>query len=360
MNRHIIFYVAAAGVLTGLVSAYIFGRVAGLQPPVFIPASSPYASAIFANGIIESAQSSGSNVSMYPEVSGTITQVLVQEGQAVMAGTLLMRIDSSVQAGTTEQLRLQSEAALVMLHELQAQPRKEVVGVAVAQEKLAVATFAIAQDQYIKRRDAYALDRGSISRDLLDTAHETAEQAEAAVAVAHGQLALTNAGAWSFDIESQEKQYKALVQGFQAARALLAKYEIVAPVDGVVMSLNAGVGSFISPQGTYNPYTQLLDPLIILGAPQRYLDVRCYVDEILVTKLPEAGKMRAQMSIRGSDLKIDLEFVRIQPYVSPKIELSNQRQEQVDLRVLPVIFRFLKQDAPVYPGQLVDVFIGNR
>jgi HlyD family secretion protein len=55
-----------------------------------------------------------------------------------------------------------------------------------------------------------------------------------------------------------------------------------------------------------------------------------------------------------------LEFVRIQPYVSPKIELSDERQEQVDLRVLPVIFRFRKLDAPVYPGQEVDVYIGQQ
>ena len=62
----------------------------------------------------------------------------------------------------------------------------------------------------------------------------------------------------------------------------------------------------------------------------------------------------------GSDNKVPLEFVRVQPYVSPKIELSNERQEQVDLRVLPVIFRFEKKDVPVYPGQLVDVYIGKE
>jgi HlyD family secretion protein len=67
------------------------------------------------------------------------------------------------------------------------------------------------------------------------------------------------------------------------------------------------------------------------------------------------------MSIRGTDIKVPLEFVRVQPYVSPKIELSNQRQEKVDLRVLPVIFRLQKKDLPtVYPGQLVDVFIGQK
>ena len=66
------------------------------------------------------------------------------------------------------------------------------------------------------------------------------------------------------------------------------------------------------------------------------------------------------MSIRGTNIKIPLEFVRVQPFVSPKIELSDQRQERVDVRVLPVIFRFEKpKDLNLYPGELVDVYIGE-
>jgi HlyD family secretion protein len=88
--------------------------------------------------------------------------------------------------------------------------------------------------------------------------------------------------------------------------------------------------------------------------------VRCFIDEILISRLPSPYHIVAQMSIQGSDIKVPLEFVRVQPYVSPKIELSNQRQEKVDLRVLPVLFRFEKKDAPVFPGMLVDVFIGQK
>jgi HlyD family secretion protein len=70
--------------------------------------------------------------------------------------------------------------------------------------------------------------------------------------------------------------------------------------------------------------------------------------------------MIAQMSIRGSDVKIPLEFVRVQPYVSPKIELSDQRQERVDVRVLPVIFKIAKTSGTnLYPGELVDVYISE-
>jgi HlyD family secretion protein len=70
--------------------------------------------------------------------------------------------------------------------------------------------------------------------------------------------------------------------------------------------------------------------------------------------------MKAEMSIRGSTVKLPLEFVRVQPFVSPKIELSDQRQERVDVRVLPVIFKIEKPaNASIYPGELVDVYIGD-
>ena len=51
----------------------------------------------------------------------------------------------------------------------------------------------------------------------------------------------------------------------------------------------------------------------------------------------------------------------MQPYVSPKVELADQRQERVDVRVLPVIFCFTKpKDLNPFPGQLVDVYIGEQ
>jgi HlyD family secretion protein len=193
--------------------------------------------------------------------------------------------------------------------------------------ELAESNLKVAQDQYDKRRSSYDIDPKSISKDVLDTAKDAVIQAASAL---------------------------------KAANELLKKYSIKAPVGGVIFAVNAATGSYVSSQGAYDSYTQGFDPLVVMGTPQEYLAVRCYVDEILVSRLPSPGHIRAQMSIRGSDVKVPLEFVRIQPYVSPKIELSNQRQEQVDLRVLPVIFRFEKKDAPVYPGQLVDVYIGQQ
>jgi HlyD family secretion protein len=175
-----------------------------------------------------------------------------------------------------------------------------------ANTELAEANLKAARDQYDKRRASYDIDPKSISKDVLDTAEDAVIQAAATL---------------------------------KAANALLQYYSVKAPVDGVVLSINAAVGSYVSSQGAYDTYTELFDPLVVMSGPQDYMDVRCYM---------------------GTDIKVPLEFVRVQPYVSPKIELSNQKQEQVDLRVLPVIFRFEKKDAPVYPGQMVDVFIGQK
>ena len=359
-RNKIIFALSIIGVLAGLVGAYLFGRERKAQPPVFTPVSSPYESAIYANGIIESDQPSGENINIYPEVSGPITKVLVREGQQVSAGTPLFVIDDSVQRANTEQLRLQAEASLALLNELKAQPRLETLAIAKSQVELAESNVKAAQDQSDKRRAAFDIDPKSITKDVLDTAEDAVKQAAAGLDVARKQYDLTKAGAWSYDIVSQEKQSEALKQAYKAANALLKKYSVKAAVDGVVLAVNTAVGSYVSPQGAYDAYTQGFDPLVVMGAPQEHLAVRCYVDEILVSRLPSKWHIQAQMSIRGTDIKVPLEFVRVQPYVSPKIELSNQRQEKVDLRVLPVIFRFEKQDAPVYPGQLVDVYIGQR
>jgi HlyD family secretion protein len=359
-RNKIVFSLSILGVLAAVVAAYLFGRERKTQPPVFPPASSPYESAIYANGIIESDQSSGSNINIYPEVSGPITNVFVHEGQEVSAGTPLLTIDESIQKATTEQLRLQSEAALALLNELKAEPRAETLAIAEAQVGLAESNLKAASDQYDKDRASYDIDPKSISKDVLDTANDAVKQADSALDVARKQYELTKAGAWSYDIANQEKQYVALQQAYEAANALLVKFSIKAPIDGVVLSVYAAVGSYVSSQGAFDPYTQAFDQVVIMGPPQEYMAVRAYVDEILISRLPSKWHIRAQMSITGSNVKVPLEFVRVQPYVSPKIELSDERQERVDLRVLPVIFRFQKQDLAVYPGQLVDVYIGQQ
>ncbi|MYM76285.1 efflux RND transporter periplasmic adaptor subunit, partial [Duganella sp. FT134W] len=184
---------------------------------------------------------------------------------------------------------------------------------------------------------------------------------QASRAVAGKQYALLRAGAWRFDLDSQQRQYEASQKAAQSAAALLERYTVRAPVDGVVLALRAAVGAYASSQGVYDTYTQGYAPLLVMGGGDQHLGVRCYIDEILISRIPPAGQIAAQMFVRGTNIRVPLEFVRIQPYVGPKIALSDQRQERVDLRVLPVVFRFQRPPAlQLYPGQLVDVYVGRK
>jgi HlyD family secretion protein len=361
VRNKVIFFLAIIGMIVGLVSAYIYGIEKKPLPPAFNPASNPYKKGIYANGIIESYQTHGENISLYPEVPGTIVQIPVAEGQIVKKGTPLFMLDDSVQRATVEQQKFQAEAALALLEELRAQPRKENLEIAKAQVKSANASLKSSQDQLDKQRKSYELDPKSVSKDVLDNAENAVKVAKANLEVAQKQYELTKAGAWIYDIRTQEKQYNALSKAYMSSNALLTKYTIKAPVDGVMLSINAAVGSYVSPQGAYDTYTEGSDPVIVMGNLPPSIAVRCYIDEILVHRLPQGSQMRAQMFIRGTDIHIPLQYVRIQPYVSPKIELSNQRTERVDVRVLPVIFSFERpKNISVYPGQLVDVYIEEK
>jgi HlyD family secretion protein len=361
VRNKVLFTLAIVGLIVGIISAYIYGIQKKPQPPVYNPASNPYEKGIYASCITESYQNNGANINIYPEVTGTILRVPVTEGDSISKGTPLLIMDDSVQRATTEQQKSQAEAAGALLEELKAQPRKESLEVTKAQVESGSASLKTAQDQLDKQKKSYELNPKSVSKDALDNAENAVRVAKANLEVARKQYELTKAGAWIYDITNQEKQYNALSKAYAASNSLLAKYTIKAPVDGVILSINAAVGSYISPQGIYDTYTKGFSPVMVMGSAQNYIGVRCYVDEILIHKMPQASHMNAQMFIKGTDIRIPLEFVRVQPYVSPKIELTNQRTERVDVRVLPVIFRFERpKEVNIYPGQLMDVYIGGK
>ncbi len=362
MRHRLLLALVILGVVAGLVSAYVYGIRKKPLPPAFYPAQNPYAKGIFANGIIESYQSNGENINIFPEVTGTVTQILAKEGQTVKKGTPLLLIDDSVQRATVNQQKAQAEAALVTLRELKAQPSAEVLRVSKAQVEYAAAQLKTAQSTLNKLRTSYRLDPKSVSKEQLDTQENTVKANSANLDVARRQYELTKAGAWSYDIQNQQHLYEALTQTYESGQALLAKYTIPAPVDGVVLAVRTAEGSYVGPQGSYGTYTQGYNPIIVMGYPQEpYLEVRCYIDEILISRLPPASHLQGQMQIRGTDRRIPLEFDRIQPYVSPKIQLSDQRTERVDVRVLPVLFRFMPpKDMQIYPGQLVDVYVETK
>ena len=302
-----VYALAAVGVVVAAFSASVMSEHGVAQPPLFKPTSTPYSDGIYANGMVESLQDQGADIALNPQVAGAVTRVLVHEGQSVRAGQPLLLLDDTVQRATTDQLAAQVENA--------------------------AAVHKGAADTRAKQERSFALDPRSVAKDTLDTARNAEAISATGLKVAR--------------------------KTYAASRVLLDKYALRAPRDGVVLAMTATVGSYASPQGTFDPRSGSTQPAMTLGTPQNRLQVRAYVDEILVSRLPRADRIVAQMTPRGTSQHIALRFERIQPYVSPKIELSDQRQERVDVRVLPVVFSFAPPPGlAIYPGQQVDIYIG--
>lgn len=301
--------IACIGILAGLISVIVYNERNQPQPPISVNFN-PYENGIYATGIVESYQPTGSNANIYPEVSNRVTKIYVTNGQTLKKGDPILAIDDSVQ--------------------------REVVGKDLAQTVLDKANIVNVQKQLDKLQTAYSLDPKSVSKNALDNAINAVKIAQAAI-----------------HVDTQQ---------YQADNNLLKKYIMKAPFDGVVLRIVPSVGDYVSPQGSYDTYTQTLIPSVQMGIVTPYMQVRAFVDEILVPHLPAPTQIEGTLFIRGlNNLSIPLEFLSIQPYTIPNIELSDERNERVDVRVLPIIFKFKKpSDINVFSGQLVDVYIKGK
>ncbi len=309
MNIRWLVILACIGILVGITSVVIYNEKIKTQKPVAV-SYNPYKAGIYATGIVESYQPDGSNVNIYPEVSGRVTQVFVSDGEKVKANTPIFAIDDTVQ--------------------------KEVVAKDIAAVKYAQANLINVEQQLQKIQVSYNINPKSISRNTLDNAINSVKIAQQNVYVTMGQ--------------------------YKSDEALWAKYIVRTTTEGIVFRVVVAKGSYTSPQGNYDSYTQSFLPAVQMGVITPYLQVRCYVDEILTPRLPQSKQLLATLFVRGlNNYGIPLQFLSIQPFTIPNIELSDERNERVDVRVLPIIFRFTKpSDINIFPGQLVDIYIKSK
>lgn len=168
---------------------------------------------------------------------------------------------------------------------------------------------------------------------------------------------LKNSGAYSRD-ELNKKQIAAQIanQKFEQAKAeteiakvSLEKLTIKAPIAGEILKVNVRTGEFAQAGVLQNA-------LMTIGDVTK-MHIRVEIDESLAHLLNKENEAVAYL--RGApEIAIPLEFVRIEPYIVPKISLSGIGQEKVDTRVLQVIYAFENQEKfKVFVGSQLDVYI---
>ena len=164
------------------------------------------------------------------------------------------------------------------------------------------------------------------------------ESAKAQVAVAESQLAENHARVASYRGRLQQ------------IAAQIKQLLVVAPMAGRVLQVNIRAGEYVASNANTPP--------ILLGSAGS-LQVRVDVDETNAPRVKAGSDAIAHL--KGDSTKaFPLTFVRIDPYIVAKRNLTGDNTERIDVRVLHVIYRFQPPPFPVYVGQQVDVFINSE
>ena len=335
--------IVAALILTLSVFAIVKSQPvhATVAPPSPPPAPVEQGS-VGAVGLVEA---SSENIAVSLPVQGLVTQVYVKAGDRVPKGAKLFSIDDRDLQAELGLRRSSLAMAQAKLDKLLQSPRPEEIPPAEAKVKEAQQQYedANVQLQLIES----VRDRRAIRDEDLRRRRIAAKTAEARLDQAKADLALLKAGAWQPDIDIARAEVNEAQHQVDRVQADLDRTIVAAPISGEILQLKVRVGE-------YAQAGQLAQPLILMGATDQ-LNVRADVDEQDAWRVKSGAG--AVASVRGdSSHRYRLHFVRFEPYVIPKKNLTGDSTERVDTRVLQVIFA-LDRNVPVYAGQQMDVFI---
>ena len=274
------------------------------DPPI-MPPQKPFTESVAATGILEALSE---NVAIGVPLPGLVTEVLVKVNDAIKKDQPLLKLDN--RDLLAEQLSLQ------------------------AQQEISRAQIGVSEAQLDKLETQLArltsvTDSRAVSRDDLDNR-------KLDVAVCQAQLAAAKA------------QLVAAETSLKRIALLVERLTVRAPRDGTIIQVNIRAGEYAA--------TSPKTPAMILGDTDK-LQIRADIDEQNATRI-RAGQ-QAYGYLKGDpSVTFPLEFIRVEPYVIPKISLTGSSTERVDTRVLQVIYSLTRPaEPPLYVGQQVDVFI---
>lgn len=304
-RKFILPLLALMGALFGLYVVFWSQKEVPVPPILFPPPVSPYVHSIAAAGIIEA---SSQNISVGSPFTEVISDIFVEVGQKVKTGDPLFQLDLRAFKAQVDVAEANLEAALIDRENKKIQ-------------------FSF----YQRLKDTKA-----VSEQLYQQSNYALLEAEENVKVAQGNL--------------------------QVAKVNVERSIIRSPMEATILQVNSSVGEIAPAVPIAMSQTVSLSSqrgsLIVIGRVDP-LQVRVDIDEEDIWRFERGAKATA--FVRGnSHINFPLNFHNVDPYVVPKSSFTGAIIERVDTRVLQVLFDFNKEDLPIYPGQVLDIFIESK
>ncbi|MFS8896246.1 efflux RND transporter periplasmic adaptor subunit [Synechococcus sp. R3-13] len=220
-------------------------------------------------------------VNVSPRESGRLAELLVDQGDEVVAGQLLARMDYGDLASGIRQAQARIQELQARLAEQQAGERPQVIMAAQARVDAARSQVDLAQRE-LERIQAL-VQAGVVARSELDQRSARLEQAQADLRAAQQELERLQLGSRPETLQQIQAQIAQAQAELAQRQSRLADTEVRAPFSGVVVQRFAEVGSFVAPTTAASDATAASSSSILALA--QGIEVRAEVPEAQIAQV---------------------------------------------------------------------------
>jgi RND family efflux transporter MFP subunit len=240
------------------------------------------------------------------QITGTMTEVLIEEGDRVKFGQVLARLDETAQRASLAQAEAQLSSARALLTQYQAQ---------------------LVQDQRDVKRDEDLVERKLVSQQAVEQARTLVDT----------QLAV---------VEGQRKQIDVAAANVRSAQVQLDYCTIRAPFTGVVIAKAAQVGEIVSPFSAGGGFTRTgIGTIVDMDSLEIEVDVNeAYINRVqpkqpvdsvlnaypdwkipshVIAIIPTADRSKATVKVR---IGLDAKDERIVPDMGVRVSFLEEKK----------------------------------
>jgi RND family efflux transporter MFP subunit len=312
-------WIAAAGlVIVGLIGAGAwFGLSGGAALPVRTVMAQPIAggaanaSVLDATGYVTARR----QATVSAQITGTLTEVLIEEGDHVKAGQVLGRLEDTAQRAAVAQAQAQLKSARALLVQYQAQ---------------------LAQSERDVKRAEDLVERKLVSQQAVEQARTQVETGAA-------------------QVQGQRKQIELAQASVRSAQVQLGYCTVRAPFTGVVIAKAAQVGEIVSPLSAGGGFTRTgIGTIVDMDSLEIEVDVNeAYINRVqpgqpvesvlnaypdwkipshVIAIIPTADRSKATVKVR---IGLDLKDGRIVPDMGVRVSFLEEHKPAAQTQERP-------------------------
>lgn len=338
MNRKYFYFISAFAFLCFLLILVFFARnntelEATQDTQVETPSFLTY---ITGSGIVEPVSG---NIMISSPLNRTVEKINVSVNDQVKKGDVLFELYNQDLKANLRIKQLQYEESLSNLRKLESFPREE--DLTIAQENLNRA-HAIFNESVLK----YSMDnRCAKSQEEACINLYNYMKAEAEFIAAQAQFDKIKSGTWKPELKIAKDAVEQAKADLEVTKIEIERTYVKSPIDGTILQIKIHEGEILNPSKNF-----------ILVGNMDALNLRVGIDQFNAQKFrPDCRAIAFKQGDNAQEIR--LKFLYVEPVMVPKKYLTNELHERVDTQVFEIVYRIEKNDAHLFIGEQMDVYI---